>query len=77
VPAFIRFTNTTTQPVVVYWLNYQGERDPSEDQKETLKPGQSGFRLTYLTHPFLIADASGKCMGIYQPTREPSLAMIQ
>lgn len=77
VPTFIRFTNTTTQPVIVYWLNYQGERDPSENQKETLKPGQSGFRYTYLTHPFLIADASGKCLGIYQPTREPSLAIIQ
>ena len=31
-PAFIRFTNKTSQSVVVYWLNYQGERDPSEDQ---------------------------------------------
>ena len=77
VPTFIQFTNKTTQSVVVYWLNYEGERDPSEDQKETLKPGQSGVRSTYLTHPFLIADASGKCMGIYQPTREPSLAIIQ
>ncbi len=77
VPTFIRFTNTTSQSVVIYWLNYQGERDPSENQKETLKPGQSGFRYTYLTHPFLVTDVSGKCLGIYQPTREPSLAVIQ
>ena len=77
VPAFIRFTNRTSKSLVVYWINYQGERDPSENQQETLKPGESGFRFTYLTHPFLIADAGGKCLGIYQPTKDPSLAIIQ
>jgi hypothetical protein len=77
VSTVIQFTNTTSQAVIVYWLNYQGERDPSEDQKLTLKPGQSEFRGTFLTHPFLVADASGKCLGIYQPTREPSLAVIR
>jgi Domain of unknown function (DUF4440)/VHL beta domain len=74
---FIRFINATSQPVVVYWLNYEGKRDPSEEQKETLKPGQSGFRSTYLTHPFLVTDATGKCLGIYQSLAEPSLAVIK
>jgi Domain of unknown function (DUF4440) len=73
----IQFTNTTSQTVVVYWLNYQGERDPTEGQQMTLKAGQSGFRQTFLTHPFLVADASGKCLGIYQPTPEPALAVIR
>jgi Domain of unknown function (DUF4440)/VHL beta domain len=76
-PAFIRFVNATSQPVVVYWLNYDGKRDPSEEQKETLKPGQSGFRATYLTHPFLVTDVTGKCLGIYQSAPEPSLAVIK
>ncbi len=76
-PAFIRFVNATSQPVVVYWLNYEGKRDPSEEQKVTLKPGQSGFRSTYLTHPFLVTDVTGKCLGIYQPAPEPSLAVIK
>jgi hypothetical protein len=76
-PAFIRFINATSQPVVVYWLNYEGKRDPSEEQKETLKPGQSGFRFTYLTHPFLVTDVAGKCLGIYQSVPEPSLAVIK
>jgi hypothetical protein len=61
----------------VYWLNYEGKRDPSEEQKETLKPGQSGFRFTYLTHPFLVTDVAGKCLGIYQSAPEPSLAVIK
>jgi ketosteroid isomerase-like protein len=76
-PAYIRFFNATSQPVVVYWLNYEGKRDPSEEQKETLKPGQSGFRSTYLTHPFLVSDVTGKCLGIYQSAPEPSLAVIK
>ena len=77
VSTVIQFTNTTSQSVVVHWLNYQGERDPDENQKHTLKPGQSQFVGTFLTHPFLVADASGKCLGIYQPAREPSLAVIR
>jgi uncharacterized protein DUF4440 len=74
---FIRFMNETSKPVVVYWLNYEGKRDPSEDQRETIQPGQSGIRITYITHPFLVTDAAGKCLGIYLPTPEPSLAVIK
>ena len=73
----IRFMNERSQPVVVYWLNYEGKRDPSEEQRETINPGQSGIRITYLTHPFLVTDAAGKCLGIYLPTPEPSLAVIK
>jgi hypothetical protein len=76
-PAFIRFINATSQPVVVYWLNYEGKRDASEEQKEILNPGQSGVRSTYLTHPFLVTDVTGKCLGIYQSLPEPSLAVIK
>jgi len=76
-PTFLRFINATSQPVIVYWLNYEGKRDPSEGQKVTLNPGQSEGRSTYLTHPFLVTDASGKCLGIYLPTPEASLAVIK
>ena len=77
VPTFIRFTNATSHPIVINWIDYEGKRDPSEAQRQTLGAGQSGFRYTFLTHPFLATDASGKCLGIYQPTREPSLAVIK
>ena len=52
VPTVIKFTNTTSQAVVIRWLNYQSEREPSENQIHTLKPGQSTFISTFLTHPF-------------------------
>ncbi|HEV7396630.1 MAG TPA: DUF4440 domain-containing protein [Pyrinomonadaceae bacterium] len=77
VPTLIRFNNGTSKSIVLYWLNFQGRRDPHEDQISTLKPGQSGQRFTYLTHPFLATDESGKCLGIYLPTREPSLVIIK
>ena len=77
VPTYVRFTNSTNQPVTRYWINYEGKRDPSADQKYTLKPGQTDYQVTYLTHPFLITDASGKCLGIYQPMREAGLVVIK
>lgn len=77
VTTMLRFVNAARQPVVIYWVNYQGQRDPSEDQRQTLAPGETGFRYTYVSHPFLVADASGKCLGIYQPAKEPSVAIIR
>lgn len=77
VGSFLRFTNSTDKPVTLYWINYEGKRDPNKDQQQTLKPGESAVRFTYLTHPFLIADANGKCLGIYQPTREPGIVVIK
>lgn len=74
---FVRFTNSTKQSVTIYWINYEGKRDPREDQRQTLEPGRSGARQTFLTHPFLITDASGKCIGIYQPAREPGIVVIK
>ncbi len=75
--AYIRFTNSTNQPVTVHWINYDGKRDPSADQIRTLKPGETRSHSTFLTHPFLVTDASGKCLGIYQPIQEPGLVVIK
>jgi len=76
-PTFLRFVNATSQLVVVYWLNFEGKRDASESQKQMLAPGQTESRGTYMTHPFLVTDASGKCLGIFLPAPEPSLAVIK
>lgn len=76
-PTFVRFINETSQLIVVHWLNFEGQRDASENQKVTINAGQSEGRSTFLTHPFLVTDASGKCLGIFLPTLEPSLAVIK
>ncbi len=87
-PTAIKFTNSTNQPVNVYWLNYEGKRDqrgyfigsplPS-GQLDTvvLAPSESVARNTFLTHSFVVTDAGGKCLGIYQPMKEPGLVVIK
>lgn len=77
VPAFIRFKNNTSNSLTVYWINYDGTRDTSADQIRPIEAGKSMDVETFLTHPFIIMSASGKCYGIYEAKAEPSLAIIK
>jgi hypothetical protein len=63
----ISFTNNTSGTVQIYWLNYQGDRVP----EMTLKRGARFDAATYIGHPWVVADASGKCRAIYMPTVDP------
>jgi len=73
VRSFHRVTNLTNQPIKVVWINYEGKRNSGS----TVEAGKTGSFNTYLTHPFLIIDASGKCLGIYQPMREPGFVVVK
>src|SRR5688572_2703332 len=48
----INFVNDSGKIRKVYWLNYQGKREPWK----VLKAGESNNISTYLTHPWLITD---------------------
>jgi hypothetical protein len=63
----ISFTNNTSVTIQIYWLNYQGDRVP----EMTLKRGARFDAATYIGHPWVVADASGKCRAIYMPTVDP------
>ncbi len=76
-PAFIKFTNATNQPIMCYWINREGKRDSHPSQIRTIGPKKSLDLQTYLTHPFVITDASGKCLGIYTAKKEPGLVVIK
>lgn len=58
------FTNKESQPIRVYWLDYDGKRI----LYETLGTGQVFSIQTYVTHPWLITDAKDNCKAIYMPT---------
>ncbi|GAB3642966.1 hypothetical protein GCM10027423_36020 [Spirosoma arcticum] len=75
--AFIKLTNAPKQPITSYWIDREGKRSSLPMQKVTVQPGASFPLYTYLTHPFVISDASGKCLGIYQATKEPGLVVIK
>jgi ketosteroid isomerase-like protein len=76
-PAFIQFTNSTNQTVIVHWINFDGKRDTNQNQIQELKSGQSSMRGTFLTHPFVVTNESGKCLGVYQPMREAGIVVIK
>jgi hypothetical protein len=65
-PATVTFTNHTEEVRRLYWLNHNGERV----LYATLQPGMVFQAQTYITHPWVVADASDKCRAIYMPTSD-------
>lgn len=68
----ITFTNESTATVKVYWLNYSGVRVLYRQ----LLPGRSYVQGTYVTHPWVVANSTGACIGIYLGHGSPSNAII-
>ncbi|HZS52909.1 MAG TPA: hypothetical protein VFA65_00795 [Bryobacteraceae bacterium] len=57
-------TNRTKRTLAIYWLNYQGHRQKYLE----IAPNEKQEISTFLTHPWLVTDSTGKCMGIvYAP----------
>lgn len=59
----VEFRNPTRSPVRVYWLDFQGKRV----LYNTLSAGQSYTQQTYVTHPWVVADMAGRCLGLFMP----------
>jgi hypothetical protein len=59
VPVAVEFVNLTTQPRLLYWIDFAGTRQPYG----VLAPGQSGFLTSFITHSWLITDLAGTCLG--------------
>ena len=59
VHAQVNFVNQTGKTVSVYWLNYSGKRV----FYKKLLAGKRYSQPTYLTHPWLVLDPSGKCVA--------------
>lgn len=59
----VRFTNSGDGRITVYWLDSQGKRV----SYRSLTKGQSYEQPTYVTHPWLITNEQGQCLGIYTP----------
>lgn len=60
---YVMFKNKTDSDISVYWLNAQGKRQ----LYKKLSAGQSHNQQTFVTHPWLIANAQDACVGIYTP----------
>lgn len=68
----IDFTNAGTQPIAMYWIDFQGLRVHYAD----VAPGASYTQQTYVTHPWVAVGANGKCVGIIVPRREDTHEVV-
>lgn len=67
------FINETTQLIRLHWLNYKGDRQFYAD----VQPGRRHVQQTYVTHPWVITDSTGHCLGVYLPDQMPRSISIR
>jgi hypothetical protein len=68
----IFFVNAHGAPVLVYWIDYTGERV----LYQKLPPGARYVQPTYVTHPWVITTAAGNGLIVIQPAAEPGRVTI-
>jgi hypothetical protein len=71
-PTTIHFFNQTDGDLQFYWLDYQGQREAWFD----LARGGNYVQDTWVSHPWLVLDASGACLGIFLPADVPGTVTI-
>lgn len=69
----IEFSNLTEHPVLIHWVGNEGR--PVFYKR--LSPGGSYVQRTYASHTWVVTDAGGACMGLYQPTVDPSIVIVR
>lgn len=57
----VRFVNDSGKPLMTFWLDYKGKRVPYQK----LAPGASHDQPTFVTHPWVVTNQEGACLGIY------------
>jgi uncharacterized protein (TIGR03437 family) len=73
IPTTIEFINESAQTRRIYWLNYSGQLV----LYNILSPGQRYVQGTFVTHPWVVTDATDQCLGIYLPLRESAKALLR
>lgn len=65
IPARMIFHNESSREIELFWLDYDGRRRPYM----SLAPGETGVQPSFFSHPWLVADRGGRCLGIYYARR--------
>lgn len=60
-PSTLVFANTRRRPVVVHWINFDGNRET----QARIPPGGEMVQRTLAGHPWLVSTTDGRCIGIY------------
>lgn len=67
----IDFENATDDWLALEWLNFDGKRVRYAD----LAPGQTYRQQTYVSHPWVAVDPTGRCRGLFLP-RAPGVHTV-
>jgi hypothetical protein len=70
---YVEFVNLSGQPRKVYWLDFSGARQ----LYGVMQPGQRASMQTYVSHPWVVADASDTCLGTFMITRDTKRVEIR
>ena len=76
ITTYIRFDNYLSEPLALYWINYEGQRVFYGE----LQPGRPQLQETFATHPWMVAKTEangGACVAIFEPKSYPGLAVIE
>lgn len=68
----IDFVNHRDEPVVIYWLDYQGTRE----RYAVLGSGDTSQQPTYVGHPWVVTTMRGDGLAVYLPATRPAQATI-
>jgi len=69
----VAFQNLSGEAIGTYWLNYSGERI----FYQRINSGGSYAQQTYISHPWVIVDAKGKCRKIILPGTSQKVVTIR
>ena len=69
----LTFQNLSNEAISAYWLDYSGKRV----FYRRLNGGESYTQLTYISHPWVFVDASGKCRTIVMPSMSQKVVAIR
>jgi hypothetical protein len=72
VESSLTLRNSLGQPVQLFWLDYDGRRRPYQ----SIGPGETYVQPTFFTHPWVVADLSGRCIAIYYGARSDRQIVI-
>jgi hypothetical protein len=69
----LTFQNLSKEPISAYWLDYTGKRV----FYRRLNGGESYDQPTYISHPWVFVDGSGKCRKIVLPSPSEKIVGIR
>ncbi|MFT5466755.1 MAG: hypothetical protein ACI8UO_001855 [Verrucomicrobiales bacterium] len=65
---FLRIRNQTDEPVRIFWIDFEGKRQP----KGSIAPKQDWSQETFASHLWLLTDESGEPQQLLETTAEDS-----